>query len=83
MFPRSFDLTVANGRVHQIDLKFINRYNHSWPSAIRLLSSGYLDLKPLVTHRYALEEAMDALTSAADRTSGSIKIHIEDGGEDD
>lgn len=46
---------------------------------MRLLSHGVLDLKPLVTHRYPLEKAEEALRASADRTSGSIKIHIEDG----
>lgn len=63
----------------QIDLKFINRYHHSWPAAMRLLSHGVLDLKPLVTHRYPLEKADEALKASADRATGSIKIHIEDG----
>lgn len=62
----------------EVDIKFINRYHHSWPSAIRLLSSGYLNLKPLVTHRFSLEEAVDALTASANRAVGAIKIHIED-----
>lgn len=46
---------------------------------MRLLSHGVLDLKPLVTHRYPLEKAEEALRASADRSSGSIKIHIEDG----
>lgn len=64
---------------HQIDLKFINRYHHTWPKAIKLLSCGYIDLKKLMTHRFCLENAVDALTSSADRSSGAIKIHIGDG----
>ena len=69
---------VTDGRF-QVDLKFINRYHHSWPQAMRLLSHGILDLKPLVTHRYPLEKADEALKASADRSSGSIKIHVEDG----
>lgn len=65
--------------VTQVDLKFINRYHHSWPQAMRLLSHGVLDLKPLVTHRYPLEKADEALKASADRSTGSIKIHVEDG----
>lgn len=61
-----------------MDLKFINRYHHSWPAAIRLLQHKVIDLQPLVTHRYKLEEAHKALEASADRGSGSIKIHIED-----
>lgn len=62
----------------QVDLKFINRYHHSWPAAIRLLQHKVIDLQPLVTHKYTLEEANKALEASADRHSGSIKIHIED-----
>jgi L-iditol 2-dehydrogenase len=46
---------------------------------MRLLSHGVLDLKPLVTHRYPLERADQALKDSADRSTGSIKIHVEDG----
>jgi L-iditol 2-dehydrogenase len=46
---------------------------------MRLLSHGVLDLKPLVTHRFPLEKADEALRASADRSSGSIKIHVEDG----
>ena len=46
---------------------------------MRLLSHGVLDLKPLVTHRYPLEKADEALRASADRATGSIKIHVEDG----
>lgn len=63
----------------QVDLKFINRYHHSWPQAMRLLSHSVLDLKPLVTHRYPLKKADEALRASADRSTGSIKIHVEDG----
>lgn len=62
----------------EVDLKFINRYHHSWPAAIRLLQHKVIDLQPLVTHRFKLEEADKALEASADRNSGSIKIHIED-----
>lgn len=65
----------------QIDLKFINRYHHSWPGAMRLLAHGVLDLKPLVTHKFRLEEAVEALKTAGDRGKGAIKVHIEDGDE--
>jgi hypothetical protein len=33
----------------------------------------------LVTHRYPLEKADEALRASADRSTGSIKIHVEDG----
>lgn len=59
-------------------MKLINRYHHSWPYAIRLMQSGYIDLRPLVTHKFALEEAVMALETAADRSKAPVKIHIWD-----
>ncbi|TKX26573.1 L-arabinitol 4-dehydrogenase-1 [Elsinoe australis] len=71
-------LPFMHASMAEIDLKFINRYHHSWPYAIRLLQSGYIDLQPLVTHRYKLEEAVEAMKTASDRTKASIKVHIVD-----
>ncbi|KAH0522557.1 hypothetical protein TsFJ059_006383 [Trichoderma semiorbis] len=62
----------------EIELKFINRYRDTWPAGIACLSGGILDLKPLVTHVYPLEDAMDALHLAANPRNGSIKIQIVD-----
>ncbi|KAF2152101.1 GroES-like protein [Myriangium duriaei CBS 260.36] len=62
----------------EVDLKFINRYHHSWPYAIRLMQAGYVDLKPLVTHRFRLEQAVEAIETSADRSLGSVKVHVDD-----
>lgn len=67
----------------QVDLKYINRYHHSWPAAINLLANKVIDLKPLITHRFKLEQAVEALTAAADRSSGSVKVHIVDDADDE
>jgi L-iditol 2-dehydrogenase len=47
-----------------------------WPQAIRFLASGVVDPTPVVTARYPLEEAPEAL-KAASLGSGNIKVHIE------
>jgi len=62
--------------VNEIDLKFQYRYNNTWPKAIRLVSAGLIDLKPLVTHRFRLEDAVEAFQVAADISRGSIKVQI-------
>ncbi|ORY79538.1 chaperonin 10-like protein [Protomyces lactucae-debilis] len=63
---------------NEIDLQFQYRYHETWPKAIRLMEEGVIDLKPLVTHRFKLEEAVAALTNSASPTSGSIKTMIID-----
>ena len=47
-----------------------------WPQAIRFLASGVVDPAPIVTARYPLDDAAQAL-AAATPESGNIKVHIE------
>jgi len=63
--------------VMEIDLQFQYRYCNTWPRAIRLVQAGIIDLKPLVTHRFKLEDAVKAFQTAADIKAGAIKIQIQ------
>lgn len=61
----------------EIDLKFQYRYANTWPRAIRLVDSGVLaDIRKLVTHRFALEDAIKAFETSADPKTGAIKVQI-------
>jgi L-iditol 2-dehydrogenase len=63
----------------EIELKFINRYNDTWPAGINALANGQvLNLDPLVTHTFPLERAREAMELCADRSKGSIKVQIVD-----
>ena len=44
--------------------------------AIDLIASGKVNATQIVTHRFALDEIAQAFEIAADKTSGSIKVHI-------
>lgn len=55
---------------NEIDLKLQYRYANQYPKAIRLVEAGYINLKPLVTHRFTLETAVEAFETAGDVTSG-------------
>lgn len=63
---------------NEIDLQFQYRYANQYPKAIRLVAGGLIDLKPLVTHRFKLEDAVDAFHVAADPSQGAIKVQIQD-----
>lgn len=61
----------------EVDLKFQYRYSNTWPKAIRLVDSGVLaDVRKLVTHRFGLEQAIEAFNVSADMKSGAIKVQI-------
>ncbi|KAH8813341.1 putative sorbitol dehydrogenase [Xylogone sp. PMI_703] len=63
--------------VREIDLQFQYRYCNTWPRAIRLVQSGVIDMKKLVTHRFNLEDAVKAFETAADPKTGAIKVQIK------
>jgi len=61
----------------EVDLRFQYRYSNTWPKAIRLVNSGVLaDVRKLVTHKFGLEEAVEAFKTSADTKSGAIKVMI-------
>lgn len=45
-------------------------------AAIDLIVSGKVDATKIVTHRFALGEIAEAFKIAADKTTGSIKVHV-------
>jgi len=61
----------------EVDLQFQYRYCNTWPRAIRLVQNGVIDMKKLVTHRYKLEDALEAFNTAADPKTGAIKVQIQ------
>ena len=63
---------------NEIDLRFQYRYHDTYPRAIRLVSEGLIDFKPLVTHRYSLEEGLDAFAAASNPAARAIKVQILD-----
>ncbi|KAF7308771.1 L-arabinitol 4-dehydrogenase [Mycena kentingensis (nom. inval.)] len=63
---------------NEIDVSFQYRYANQYPKAIRLIAGGLIDVKPLVTHRFPLEDAISAFHVAADPAQGAIKVQIQD-----
>lgn len=62
----------------EIDLRFQYRYHDTYPKAIGLVSAGLIDLKPLVTHRYRLEDGEQAFKTASDPLAKAVKVQILD-----
>lgn len=63
---------------HEIDIRFQFRYRETYPKAIMLVSEGLIDLKPLVTHRYTLEQAQDAFKTASTPSARAVKVQLLD-----
>jgi L-iditol 2-dehydrogenase len=48
-----------------------------WPETLRFLAGSGIDLTPLVTQRFGVEEAVAALDTAHHPGPGTVKAHIE------
>ena len=48
--------------------------------AIPLVADGRLDLKPLITHRFSLDDVNEALDTYVGRKEGAIKVILKPGG---
>ena len=52
------------------------RFDDEITDAVAAMENG-LDVTPLITHRYPINEAAQAITVAADRNSGSGKVLLK------
>ena len=70
-------LPIVHAAVHEIDIRGIFRYANCYPAAISMVASGKINVKPLVTHRYDLKDAIKAFETARDGTDGAIKVMLK------
>jgi len=49
--------------------------HQNFPNVIRMVASGRLDLSPIITARYALDDAVEAIARLTKREDGKIIIH--------
>jgi len=62
----------------EIDIRFQFRYHETYPKAITLVEDGLIDLKPLVTHRFGLEQAQEAFDAASTPSARAVKVQLLD-----
>lgn len=62
----------------EIDIRFQYQYRETYPKAIMLVAEGLINLKPLVTHRYRLEDARDAFFTASTPAAKAVKVQLLD-----
>ncbi|KAM6943231.1 sorbitol dehydrogenase [Xenentodon cancila] len=66
---------LINAAVREVDIRGVFRYCNTWPMAIAMLASGKVNVKPLVTHRFPLEQAAQAFETT--RQGVGIKVMLK------
>lgn len=73
--PVSVDIVAAQAKEARMETVF--RYANLYPRALALMSSGKIDVKPLVTDKYKFTDAIKAYDYAAKPEPRTVKIVIE------
>ena len=68
---------TQTGRFRLIKFDRIMTYLfRSYPTALELVATGKVNVKPLITHRFKLEESVKAFETARTGDGGAIKVMI-------
>ncbi|XP_066557361.1 sorbitol dehydrogenase [Amia ocellicauda] len=69
------NIPLLDAAVREVDLRGVFRYCNTWPMAISMLASQKVNVKPLVTHRFPLEQALDAFETT--RRGLGVKVMVK------
>jgi L-iditol 2-dehydrogenase len=67
--------TASTARRKGLTIKLVRRMGHVYPRAIRLVESGRVDVRSIVTHRFPLADAQQAFEVASRRDG--LKVIVE------
>ncbi|XP_039246044.1 sorbitol dehydrogenase isoform X2 [Pipra filicauda] len=73
--PEMVTVPIVNAAVREVDIRGIFRYCNTWPVAIALLASKRINIKPLVTHRFPLEKALEAFETT--KRGEGVKVMLK------
>lgn len=69
-------LPMVDAISREIDITTCMRYNHDYPAALEIVASGYVDVKPLVSHHFDLSDVNEAFRVASQGEGVKIMIHL-------
>ncbi|CAE1312843.1 SORD [Acanthosepion pharaonis] len=76
MQPDEVTVPLLNAAVREVDIKGTFRYANCYPTALSMIATGQVNAKPLITHRYNLEDSLKAFEHARTMRDGAVKIMI-------
>lgn len=77
--PHHADLSFnyVEHRLREVAVIASRIYGEDFDDCLSLLAGGTLDLAPLLTHRYAIDDAVEAMAFAATNRADAIKVALQ------
>ena len=72
----SVEINLNDLIVREITLRPIFRYNNTFPTGVALLSSGAVDVKPLISKRFELRDVPEAFQYVVDNRETCVKAIV-------
>uniref|UniRef100_A0A1Q3FS58 Sorbitol dehydrogenase n=1 Tax=Culex tarsalis TaxID=7177 RepID=A0A1Q3FS58_CULTA len=69
-------LPMVDAISREIEITTAMRYNHNYPAALEIVASGYVDVKPLVSHHFDLKHVKEAFRVAGQGEGNKVMIHL-------
>jgi L-iditol 2-dehydrogenase len=66
---------ASTARRKGLTIKMVRRMNHTYPRAIKLVQTGQVDIRSIVSHRFSLENALEAFEVAQRREGLKVIIN--------
>ncbi|XP_041362944.1 sorbitol dehydrogenase-like [Gigantopelta aegis] len=77
MCPGEIQLPIVNAAVREVDIKGVFRYANCYPTALAMIAADKVDVKPLITHRFKLEQTLEAFETAKSGKGVKVMINCE------
>jgi L-iditol 2-dehydrogenase len=74
--PATVNVPIVDAAVREVDIRGVFRYANCYPLALDLIATGKVDVKPLITHHFKLEETLQAFETSRTGAGGAIKVMI-------
>ncbi|XP_078589218.1 sorbitol dehydrogenase-like [Branchiostoma floridae x Branchiostoma japonicum] len=75
--PPTINIPIVNAAVREVDIRGIFRYANCYPTALSMVASGQVNVKPLVTHRFSLEQTLEAFEASKKGEGIKVMIHCD------
>nr|QZC92151.1 alcohol dehydrogenase [Dioryctria abietella] len=68
---------LAGSVAREVDIMGIFRYVNEYPIALSMVASGQVNIKPLVTHHFDMEQTLEAYETARQGLGIKVMIHVQ------